>query len=123
MRGILSLVLATVFPVVMLAWLFALSYLEDTLPRDMRSARRTPDPPPILRVPVRARVEPAPLFGTLPVEPAAVVAEEPVEPAPARADEPVPTPVLVAELAADVPEVPEVPDQRVPEENVPAAAS
>lgn len=116
MRGILSLVLATAFPVVMLAWLFALSYLEDTLPRDMRSARRTPDPPPILQVPVRARVEPAPLFGTIPVEPEPVPADEPTAPTPARAGEPVPTPMLVGDLLADMPE------QRAPEDNVPAAA-
>ncbi len=58
MRSVLSVALAAVFPLVLLAWLFTLSYLEDTLPTDMRVARRKPDPPPILQVPVR---RPAPV--------------------------------------------------------------
>ena len=89
MRSVLSVALAAVFPLVLLAWLFTLSYLEDTLPTDMRSARRKPDPPPILQVPVR---RPAPV-----VAPVVVPAGEP-EAAPAEPVGPV-VPVVPAEVA------------------------
>jgi hypothetical protein len=38
-----------------LGLLLWLAHLEETLPRDVRSARRHPEPPPILSVPVRPR--------------------------------------------------------------------
>lgn len=48
----------TLFPVAGLALLLWLTHLEETLPRDVRSAGRTPPPPPVLTVPVR-QPEPA----------------------------------------------------------------
>ena len=52
------------FPVAALAMLLWLTHLEETLPRDVRSASRTPTPPPVLAVAVR-QTEPA---GSLGVE-------------------------------------------------------
>ena len=45
---------AMLFPVSALALLLLLAHLEDTLPRDVRLARRQPPPPPILAIEVRA---------------------------------------------------------------------
>ncbi len=44
-------------PVAAFALLLWLTHLEDTLPRDVRSRTRTPDPPPILAVRVRPATE------------------------------------------------------------------
>ena len=41
------------FPVAGLALLLWLTHLEETLPRDVRSAQRTSPPPPVLAVPVQ----------------------------------------------------------------------
>ncbi len=71
--------------------LFWLAHLEDTLPRDVDRARRKPDPPPILAIPVR-RVAPTqavtptppaiPAQRTAPVPELTVPTERP-EPGPA----------------------------------------
>ena len=56
-------VLVTLLGVLMFApaclmFLLWLSHLEETLPRDVRRARRRPDPPPILAIPVRRPAQP-----------------------------------------------------------------
>ncbi|MGZ4579882.1 MAG: hypothetical protein ACXVXG_04535 [Nocardioidaceae bacterium] len=109
MRGLLALALAAAFPVMALLLLMLLSHLEDTLSRDIRSARRIPDPPPILRIPVRSAAAHAP--PPVPIlacpRPAAVGAP----PQPSRsAEEP------VGDLVAGIPR------QRRPDETVPAPA-
>jgi len=48
----------TAFPVAGLGLLLWLTLLEETLPRDVRSATRASTPPPVLAVPVR-QPEPA----------------------------------------------------------------
>jgi hypothetical protein len=50
-----------VFPWLCLAFLLWMAWLEDSLPAAVRRSGRTPDPEPILAIPVEpARVEPAP---------------------------------------------------------------
>lgn len=50
----------TSFPVAGLALLLWLTHLEETLPRDVRSAQRRSTPPPVLAVEVREpEVEPS----------------------------------------------------------------
>jgi hypothetical protein len=56
MSFVLMLVGVTLFPVAGLALLLWLTYLEETLPRDVSAAQRRPAPPPILAVPVRRPV-------------------------------------------------------------------
>lgn len=48
----------TLFPVAGLGLLLWLAYLEDTLPRDVRAAKRRPPPAPVLAIPVRRPLEP-----------------------------------------------------------------
>jgi len=67
----------TLFPVAIMAMLMWLTHLEETLPSAVRSAQHAPAPPPILAVPVQARVLP------LPEEPAARL---PQQRAPAAAE-------------------------------------
>jgi hypothetical protein len=55
MKEVGQVVLALVFPVVCLFLLLWLARLEDTLSRDVRRTERKPEPPPILRIPVRSR--------------------------------------------------------------------
>jgi hypothetical protein len=86
MRSVLSVALAAVFPLVLLAWLFTLSYLEDTLPTDMRGARRKPDPPPILQVPVR---RPTPVAAPVSAPEPAPAEAGPAEAAPGQPARPV----------------------------------
>jgi hypothetical protein len=54
----LMLLGVTAFPVAGLGLLLWLTHLEETLPRDVRSAMRTSTPPPVLALPVR-QPEPA----------------------------------------------------------------
>jgi hypothetical protein len=127
MRGVLSLVVATVFPLVLLVCLFALSYLEDTLPRDMRQARRTPDPPPILRMPVRPVAAPAPLLVSVPVaaELEHVTREAELTPAGSATLDGAGSGAASAEpqQAAANGVVHAIPQQRVPDESVRAATA
>ena len=55
MKEVGQVVLALMFPVVCLFLVLWLARLEETLTRDVRRSARKPEPPPILRVPVRAR--------------------------------------------------------------------
>ena len=55
MRAILQLAFAGTFPLVCLAMLLWLSYLEDTLPQSVRRTVRKPDPPPVLAIPTQRR--------------------------------------------------------------------
>lgn len=57
MKSLLLLVFAATFPLTLFALVLWLTYLEDTLPRSVRHARRTPDPAPILRIPVQRQPE------------------------------------------------------------------
>lgn len=50
---VLVLVAAAVFPVVCLAFVLWMGRIEDTLPASVARSLRRPDPPPVLRVPVR----------------------------------------------------------------------
>jgi hypothetical protein len=52
MDEVATLVGALLFPVVGLLVLLWLGHLEDTLPRDVRAAERSPDPAPIRAVPL-----------------------------------------------------------------------
>jgi hypothetical protein len=53
MNGALVMVGALLFPLIGLGLLLWLTHLEETLPRAVDQARRKPDPPPILAIPVR----------------------------------------------------------------------
>jgi hypothetical protein len=109
MRGLLSLALAAAFPLAALLLLMLLSHLEDTLPRDIRSARRTPDPPPILRISVRSpAVQTPPPVAILASRTPAAIGALPQPSTPAR--KPVGGPVA------------DIPRQRRPDETVPAPA-
>lgn len=99
MSPVLSLALAMAFPFALLAMILWLCRLEESLPADIRRTRRTPDPEPILRVPVRARPLPQPLLHQGLLVDAVL---EPPEPA---------RPVVPADL--------DVPPQRSPERQVP----
>ena len=52
MPVVVILVGALLFAPALLGFLMWLSHLEDTLQRDVRRARRQPEPPPILAIPV-----------------------------------------------------------------------
>ncbi len=95
MEALLSFGAAGVFPLAIFGLLVWLSRLEDSIPRAVQRARRTPDPAPILRVPVRAHRP----------EVSAVVAAEPAQPLP----------------GPSLPEVP-VPGQRGPGQPAPVRA-
>ncbi len=76
MTDMLMLGGALLFPVAGLFFLLWLARIEDTLPRDVRSAQRRPAPAPILAVPVRRR--PASTFAVTPQSsPASVPASVP----------------------------------------------
>jgi hypothetical protein len=53
----LMLLGVTVFPVAALGLLLWLTHLEETLPRDVHAALRSPAPEPILAIPVRRTAE------------------------------------------------------------------
>jgi uncharacterized iron-regulated membrane protein len=53
-NSLLVMVAAALFPVAVLGLLLWLTRLEETLPQAVRAAQRSPAPPPILAVPVRA---------------------------------------------------------------------
>ena len=53
MQMVLVLSVAVLSPGLGLLLLLWLAHLEDTLPRDVLRAARTPAPPPILAIPVR----------------------------------------------------------------------
>ncbi|HET7735942.1 MAG TPA: hypothetical protein VFK52_08220 [Nocardioidaceae bacterium] len=55
MKEVGQVVLALAFPVVCLFLVLWLARLEETLSRDVRRSERKPEPPPILRIPVRPR--------------------------------------------------------------------
>lgn len=126
MSPVLSLALAMAFPFALLAMILWLSRIEESLPEDIRRTLRTPDPEPILRIPVRVRPLPPPLLhqamlvdavleqpGVAP-RPAAGSRPGPV-PAPAYRPAPVPEPVPRPVVPADL----DVPPQRVPDDQVP----
>ena len=78
MQTLLVVVGALLSPLLALALLFWLAHLEETLPRDVARAARTPAPPPILAIPVT----PAPP-ATMAIPPQRAVPEvEIVKPAP-----------------------------------------
>jgi len=56
MKEVWPIMLALSFPVVCLLMVLWLGRMEDNLVRDVRRARRQPEPPPILRIPSRAPV-------------------------------------------------------------------
>jgi hypothetical protein len=58
MPVVVILVGALLFAPALLGFLMWLSHLEDTLQRDVRRARRHPEPPPILAIPVSAVDQP-----------------------------------------------------------------
>jgi hypothetical protein len=60
MNEVAMLLGAMLFPVLGLGLLLWLTHLEETIPRDVRTAQREPPPPPILAVPVRTKPAPAP---------------------------------------------------------------
>jgi hypothetical protein len=64
-NGPLVMVAALLFPLLTLGLLLWLTHLEETLPRAVEHARRTPDPPPIREIPVG---EPAPPAVQLPAQ-------------------------------------------------------
>jgi hypothetical protein len=71
---LLVLLAAAVFPVACLGFVLWMSRIEDSIPDAVRLATRTPDPPPVLAIPVRA---PAPVGVAIPEqrrEPPAVAA-------------------------------------------------
>jgi hypothetical protein len=111
MSPVLSLALAALFPFALLAMMLWLARLEDNLPADIRRTRRTPDPEPILRIPVREPL-PQPLLhqgllvdAVLEAHPEPAVPEQPV-PVPDRR-----RPVVPLDL--------DVPPQRTPDDQVP----
>lgn len=53
MAGLAAVAVAVLSPMAGLGFLLWLSHLEDTLTRDVQRARRSPEPPPILAIPVR----------------------------------------------------------------------
>jgi hypothetical protein len=53
MQVVLIAVAAVLSPLLGLALLLWLAHLEDTLPQDVQRAGRSPDPAPILAIPVR----------------------------------------------------------------------
>ena len=65
MDEVATLVGALLFPVVGLLVLLWLGRLEDTLPRDVRAAGRSPDPAPIRELPLTVEERPV-----LPAQPA-----------------------------------------------------
>jgi hypothetical protein len=65
MTVVLVLAGAVLFPLTCLLFLLWMSHLEDTLTRDVHRARRRPEPPPILAIPVRRSPGPA---GTIPAQ-------------------------------------------------------
>ncbi|MGN6129395.1 MAG: hypothetical protein ACTHOK_03550 [Nocardioidaceae bacterium] len=114
MSPVLSLALAMAFPFALLAMILWLCRLEESLPADIRRTRRTPDPEPILRVPVRARPLPQPLLHQGLLVDAVLEPPEPAGPEqwePAVPEQTVPRPVVPADL--------DVPPQRSPERQVP----
>lgn len=54
MSEVAMLLGAMLFPVAGLALILWLNRLEETLPRDVETARRHVEPPPILAIPVRS---------------------------------------------------------------------
>ena len=68
MNGALVMVAALLLPLVAFGLLLWLTHLEETLPGAVERARRKPDPPPILAIPVR---EPRPSTVRIPVQRAA----------------------------------------------------
>lgn len=116
MSPVLSLALAMAFPFALLAMILWLSRLEESLPEDIRRTRRTPDPEPILRVPVRATPLPPPLLHQ------AMLVDAVLEHPASQAAEPL---SLVSPASSAVPAAPadvEVPEQRTPDDQVPTVS-
>ena len=83
------LLAAALFPVGCLGFVLWMARIEDSLPEAVRQATRTPDPLPVLAIPVRG---PAPTqVVVVPAQrsaPPEVLGTAVVEPAPAAADAP-----------------------------------
>jgi hypothetical protein len=62
MSVVVTILGALLFAPACLLFLMWLSHLEDTLQRDVHRARRRPEPPPIVAIPVRRTDEPVPLI-------------------------------------------------------------
>lgn len=50
---VLMLLSVAVFPIACLGFLLWMDRIEDSIPRSVARATRTPEPPPVLRIPVR----------------------------------------------------------------------
>jgi hypothetical protein len=70
MQLVTMLALVVTYPVLCLGFVLWMARFEDSLPDAVRKAVRTPDPPPILAIPVRPSAEPAEPME--PLEPAVV---------------------------------------------------
>jgi hypothetical protein len=67
MQLVTMLAVVVTYPVLCLGFVLWMARFEDSLPDAVRKAVRTPDPPPILAMPVRRPAEPVE-----PVEPSVV---------------------------------------------------
>ena len=59
MQLVTMLAVVVTYPVLCLGFVLWMARFEDSLPDAVRKAVRTPDPPPILAMPVRPSAEPA----------------------------------------------------------------
>jgi hypothetical protein len=62
---LLVLLAAAIFPVACLGFVLWMARLEDSIPEAVRRATHTPDPPPVLAIPVR---RPTPAAVAIPVQ-------------------------------------------------------
>lgn len=81
MQLVTMLAVVVAYPVLCLGFVLWMSRYEDSLPAAVRKAVRTPDPPPILAVPVLPRV-PATTDATSPTVVDLVVPEQRTGPGP-----------------------------------------
>lgn len=93
---VLVLLAAALFPVACLGFVLWMARIEDSIPDAVRRATRTPDPPPVLAIPVRP-----------PVPAAVVIPEQRREPPTLTA--PVTAPVAAPAVASVVEQVPPTP--------------
>lgn len=77
MNNVAVMLVSMLLPLAGLGLLLWLTHLEETLPRAVRAARRKPEPPPILAIPVRA--QPRQTVVTLPTQRAPEPEASPVE--------------------------------------------
>jgi hypothetical protein len=84
----LVLLAAATFPVVCLGFVLWMARLEDSIPDAVRRATRSPDPAPVLAVPVRRATPHAVVIPEQRTEPPVVGAAALVDPAPPTASAP-----------------------------------